>query len=109
MYGRTEVEGRVRVVQPEVREERTYANPGDGTRIVVLDGRRGAHKIERHARINAKVTRKVVAESGSKIVDGPLAAVAIFELGSQCPSGSEASRVSFCRTACGRVRGLGRH
>src|SRR5712664_1980726 len=104
MYGRTEVQGRVRVIQPEVCEEGTHANTRDCTGIVFLDGRRGAHKIKRHAGINAKVSRKVVAESGSKIVDGPIAAVASFELGSQRPSGSEASGVIFCRPGCSRIR-----
>jgi hypothetical protein len=63
MYGRTEVQGRVRVVQPEIRKESTYADAGDCTGIVLLDGSRGAQKIKWHARVNSKVAGKIVAES----------------------------------------------
>src|SRR5258708_6926804 len=83
MQGRTEVHGRVREIQAEIREERAHANSRDCTGIIFLDGRSGARKIKRHAGVNSKVTRKVIADGGSKIVDRAIAAVASFELGSQ--------------------------
>src|SRR5713226_7084098 len=60
MDGRTVVQGLVGIVQPEVREETADANTGNRTRIIFLDGRRGADKIKRHAGVHSKVTRKVV-------------------------------------------------
>src|SRR5258708_9008938 len=58
MQGRTEVQRRVRIIQPEVREESTHANAGDCAGIVSLDGSWCAHKIKRHARIHAKMAGK---------------------------------------------------
>jgi len=81
MHGGTEVQGRIRKIHTEIREESTYANAGDRARIIFLDGRRSAYKIKRHAGIDGEVPGKVVAESGSNIVDRAIAAVTAFELG----------------------------
>src|SRR5260370_9234318 len=91
MQCRTEAQGRVRVVQAEIREERAHANSRDCAGIILLDGSRGARKIKRHAHINTKVTRKVIADGGPNILDRAIAAVPSFELVSQLQSRSQAS------------------
>jgi len=53
--GRAVVQGRVGIVQPEVREESTNANTGDCAWIVFLDRGGGADKVQRHACVNSKV------------------------------------------------------
>jgi hypothetical protein len=104
--GRAVIQGIVGIVQSEVREESANANTGNHARVIFLDGRGRADKVERHAGINSKVARKVESESGCKIVDTPIAAVAAFKSRAHGPAGSEASGVIFCRPGCSGVRGL---
>src|SRR6266851_1362347 len=83
------------IIPPQIREETADANAGNSAGVI--DGGGRAHKIERNARIQTKVTRKVVSQSGSHVVNAAVVAVAALELGSQCPSRSEAPGVVFCR------------
>src|SRR5882762_9595986 len=69
MQGRTEIQRRVREIQPEVREESTNADTGDCTGFVFLDGRRSAHEIKLHTRSHTKVPRRVMDDSRPKFVD----------------------------------------
>ncbi len=74
------IQGLVRVIPPQIREETADANSRSSARVIVLDGCGGAHKIEWNAQVHTEVARKVVSESGAEIVDAAVAAVASFEL-----------------------------
>src|SRR5260370_21556282 len=93
-----------RIIPPQIREETADANAGNSAGVI--DGGGRAHKIERNTSIQTKVTRKVVSQSGSHVVNAAVVAVAALELGSQCPARGEASGVVFCGPGGGGVRWL---
>src|SRR5260370_33972187 len=104
VHGRSIIQGLLGIIPPQIREETADANAGNSAGVI--DGGGRAHKIERNARIQTKVTRKVVSQSGSHVVNAAVAAVAALDLSSQCPSRGEASGVVFCGPGGGGVSGL---
>src|SRR6266849_8115453 len=106
MHGGAEIQGFAGIIPFQIREETANANAGNGARVAVLDGRGRIDKVKRNADVNSEVPREVVPNSRAEIVDAAITAVAAFELGAQSRSRSEASRVIFCRPACGGVGGL---
>src|SRR5260370_14527569 len=106
VHGGAVIQGFVGIILLQVREKAADANAGNGAGVAVLDGRGRIDKGKRNANVNSEVPREVVPKSGAKIVDAAIAAVASLELGPQRYSRSEASRVIFCRAACGGGGGL---
>src|SRR5258707_8921046 len=106
VHGGAVIQGFVGIIPLQIREKAADANAGNGAGVAVLDGRGRIDKVKRNANVNSEVPREVVPKSGAKIVDAAIAAVASLELGPQRYSRSEASRVIFCRAACGGGRGV---
>ena len=77
--GRAVIQGLVRVVEFEVREETANANTRNRARVIFLDRRGRTDEIQRHACVNTEVTRKVVSESGPEVIDRAITAEAAFE------------------------------
>src|SRR5712692_5547351 len=95
VYCRAEVQRRIRVVPSEICKESPDANTGNCAWIVVLNRGWRSDKVKRHARVNSKMTRKIVANRRSEVVYRAIAAGAALEFGSESPPGSEAFRSIF--------------
>src|SRR5260370_2546468 len=106
VHGGAVIEGFVGIIPLQIREKAADVKAGNGAGVAVLDGRGRIDKVKRNANVNSEVPREVVPKSGAKIVDAAIAAVASLELGPQRYSRSEASRVIFCRAACGGGGGV---
>ena len=74
-----------RISPSEVREESSYADPGDRAGIILLDRRGGADKIKGDTCVHSEVTRKIVPKSRAHVIHPAVATIAAFEPCSQRP------------------------
>src|SRR5690349_24568077 len=72
----TVIQGSVRIIPSQIREETADANAGSSPRII--GGGWSRDKVERNTGINSEVPRKVVSKSRSPVVNAAIAAVTSF-------------------------------
>ena len=94
---RGEIQKRVWIVQPKIREDVSNADAGGCARIALFRGRGCADEIERNAEVNPEMAREVAANGGSEIVDGAVGTGTAFKPRSQRPPRHEARRAATIR------------
>jgi len=104
---RREIQKRVRIVQPKIREDVSDADTGGCARIALLRRRGCADEIERNTEVDPEMAREVAADGSSEIVDGAIGTGAAFKARAQRPARHKATRAATSRTHGSRIRRLG--
>jgi len=105
--GRGEIQQRVRIVKPKIREDVSDADAGGCPWIALFRGRGCPDEIERNTEINAEMACEVAADRSSEIVDRAIGAGTPFKARAERPPGHEATSGATIRSGSSRIGRLG--